>query len=154
MMDGGHFFMLTTHFATYASLAALLTQYSATRRCSTFRRKYNNMCGVRFIASYNGESSNLHGIVPLFILASSTLYHFSKPCAAAFLVLSARAERRFAMNTCPEMWSLRRLKSSLNKMQGSSEARLHTHTEVAITLMGCRLFCATQRNLHQVNVQV
>ena len=25
---------------------------------------------------------------------------------------------------------------------------------LAITLIGCKLFCATQRNLHQVNVQV
>ena len=39
-------------------------------------------------------------------------------------------------------------------MRGFSEARLNTNSDVAITLMGCKLFCATQRNLHQVNVQV
>ena len=112
------------------------------------------MCGVRFISAYSGESSRLQWMHPLFMLASPSLCHILKRCPAALFILSACTAPTIAMNTCPEMCSLRRRKTTLNKTQGFSEARLNTNSDVAITLMGCKLFCATQRNLHQVNVQV
>ena len=143
--------MVATLIVSEVSRDFMLLQNSSTRRCNTFTRKYNNMCGVRVLTSDNCESSKLQWWHPLFMLDSSSSYHFWNRCPEALLFLSART---IAMNNCPDMWSLRRLKSSLNKMRGFNEARLNRNSDVAITLMGCKLFCATQRNLHQVNVQV
>ena len=112
------------------------------------------MCGVLFLCSRSTDSRTLHWMQPPFMLAFPASYQFVKQCFAALLFFPGRTAPTIAMNTCPELWSLRRLKRSLNKMQGLSEARLNTKSDVAITLMGCKLFCAAQRNLHQVNVQV
>ena len=71
-------------------------------------------------------------------------YHWSKECLAALMSIPGRTVPTIARNTCPEVWSLRRLKRSLNKMQGLSEARLNMKSDVASALMGCKLFCATQ----------
>ena len=87
------------------------------------------MCGVRFMTACSAESRTLHLMHPPFLLAFPSSYHLLKQCLAALLFFPGRTAPTIAMNTGPELWSLRRLKTCLNKMQGFSEARLQQHAE-------------------------